>query len=575
MQKLKLLIPLALFLGAFFFACHEEDPLGNNQMADVTFVGRVIDESGNGVQDALVKAGEVSAVTDRNGVFRLNKMRLPAMHALVTVSKPGFFEISRPYIVQDEALQTITIQLLARAYTGSITTSSGGVINVPGGPKITFPANAFVDENGNTFNGQAFIYARYLDPSDPNLGLFTPGDMTAENAADEEVFLSTYGMIGVELETGNGQKLKIATGKTAELRMPILASQSASAPATIPLWHYDLEEGHWQEDGAAQRVGNEYVGTVSHFSFFNCDAPFPLTQVHGTIYLENTDQPLANALIRITLLATGAPSFGYTDGNGHFGGCIPKDEALKLEVLLPENCGGLIYYTENIGPFADVSTLPDIIIPASAQLPLLKMSGKVVNCSGQGIANGYLKLALGTDFKHFMFADANGSFKYNAVYCNNTAQTGELTGYDLQNLLESSPVAVSLPPNTVNFGNITVCTALTEYVRFTLDGGQEQVKVSPHGGLDVGTTLISSEDSISGNGHIRLSYNNSGQLGNFPITSLTVDQISANNLGTLSTNVSTYGNIGDFIIGNFGGNFQDFNGTNHNITGSYRVIRAW
>jgi hypothetical protein len=328
MQKLKLLIPLALLISGLFVACHEDDPLGNNQTADVTFAGQIINENGDGVEGALVKAGDESALTDKNGVFRLKQVRLAAMHAMVTVSKPGYFEVSRPYIVEDEALQTITIQLLTKTYAGAVNTATGGQVNISGGPKLDFPAFAFSDANGNAYNGQVSVYGRYLDPSDPNLGLFIPGDMTAENASDEEVFLATYGMVAVEIEGASGQKLKIASGKEVELRMPILASQSASAPNEIPLWYYDLEEGHWHEEGTAQKVGNEYVGMVKHFSFWNCDAPFPLTQLHGTIYLENVNQPLTNALVRITMVSTGASSFGYTDGDGKFGGCVPKDEAL-------------------------------------------------------------------------------------------------------------------------------------------------------------------------------------------------------------------------------------------------------
>ncbi len=572
MQKLKLLIPLALFIGAFFVACEEDSFSENGPMADVSFAGRIIDESGDAVEGALVKAGTESTLSDKNGVFRFKSMRLPAMHALVSVSKDGYFEISRPYIVEDEALQTITIQLLAKAYAGSVSASTGGKVNVPGGPKLNFPANAVTDANGNAYNGQIFVYARYLDPSDPNLGLFVPGDMTAENAADEEVFLSTYGMIGVELETGNGQKLKVASGKEVELRMPILASQAASAPASIPLWYYDIAKGHWQEDGSAQRIGNEYVGKVTHFTFFNCDAPFPLTQLHGKIYLENSSQPLANALVRITLLATGSSAFGYTDGNGSFGGCIPKDEALKLEVMMPENCGGQVYYTANVGPFSDVSTLPDIIIPASAQVPAVKISGKLLGCNGQSVANGYVKIEQGI-IKRFLYPNANGQFGYTMVVCDNDPQTGEVVGYDLTNLLESNPVAFSTPPNALNVGNLTVCTALAEYIQYTLDG-QSVTKLSPRASVAGLTTHIGSEDSTVN--WININFDNNGQTGTFPITWLqSVDvTFDAQLPNTLSTNVTTFGaSQGDLIIGTFGGNFQNSGGASHTINGSYRVIR--
>ena len=573
MQNLKLLLPLALFIGAFFVACHEDDSFGNTPFADVTFAGRIIDELGEGVEGALVNAGEASALTDKNGVFRLKSVRLAAIHAQVNVSKTGFFEVSRPYIVEDEALQTVTIQLLAKNQVGSVVANAGGVVNVPGGPSLNFPVNGIADENGNVYSGVVRVFARYLDPSDPNLGLFIPGDMTAENAADEEVFLATYGMVGVEIEGENGQKLNIAPGKEVELRMPILASQLASAPSSIPLWHYDLKEGHWKEEGAAQKVGNEYVGKVSHFSFWNCDAQFPLTQLHGRIYLENSTQPLANAVVRLTMLSTGAQSFAYTDANGNYGGCIPKDELLKLEVVLPENCGSQVLYTEHIGPFPGVSTISPITIPASAQVPVLRIEGNLINCNNQQVANGYLKLDLGSEKKHFMFAKADGSFEYVAVLCDNSIQTSSLVGYDLTNLLESEPVAFAIQSNMLNVGNITVCNALTEYIQYTLDG-QSATKLSPFASISFTSTQIGSEDSTSTS--ININIGSVGQTGIFPIIGLKANNVFFDTQlpNSLSTNVTTFGpNQGDLIIGTFGGNFQSTGGINHTVSGSYRVIR--
>ncbi|MBC7776594.1 MAG: hypothetical protein H7246_14260, partial [Phycisphaerae bacterium] len=69
MQKLKLLIPLALLISAFFVACGEDGLSEDGPLADVSFAGRIIDEGGDAVEGALVKAGNESTITDKNGVF--------------------------------------------------------------------------------------------------------------------------------------------------------------------------------------------------------------------------------------------------------------------------------------------------------------------------------------------------------------------------------------------------------------------------------------------------------------------------------------------------------------------------
>jgi hypothetical protein len=575
MQKLKLLIPLALFIGAFFLACQDDDPLARqDQMVYVTFVGQIVDENGAGLKDALVKAGNESTVTDPNGIFRLKPVRLSADHALLSVSKPGYFEMSRPYTVEHNgAMQVVTIQLLTKTAVGTLSATAGGVVNVPGGPSLNFPANAFTDGNGNAYNGTVQVFAQYLDPSDPMLGSFLPGNMTAEDLTGETVFLATYGMVGVEIETTGGQKLQIASDKSVELKMPIIASQQASAPSEIPLWHYDLVDGVWKEEGLAQKIGNEYVGHVKHFSFWNCDAPFPVIKVHGRV-LDNTQLPLGYVTVCVTMLSTGAVGYAYTDINGYFCGLIPQNEALLMEIIRPGICGNTLY-SQNIGPFSTETNLPDIILQNQAQFPSFELEGHLRDCAGQSISNGYLKFELSDGTPYFLFPDNDGDFVFNAILCNQQAVTGSLVGYDLTNFLESAPVNVSFPPYKVNIGDISICNSLTEYIRFSLDGGPEQTAINARGGVDGNLTVIMAGDSVQTNTSIVFSFPNNGQLGNFPIDFLRLTQLDVFDMGTLATEVTSTGGIGAVIEGTFGGNFIEFNGTSRNITGSYRVIRDW
>ena len=576
MQKLKLLIPLALFIGAFFVACQDDDPLDRqDQMVSVTFVGQIVDENGAGVKDALVKAGNESTVTDPNGIFRLKPVRLPADHALLSVSKPGYFEMSRPYTVEHNgAMQVVTIQLLTKTAVGTLSATAGGVVNVPGGPSLNFPANAFTDVSGNAYNGTVQVFAQYLDPSDPMLGRYLPGNMTAEDLSAETVFLATYGMVGVEIETTSGQKLQIASDKAVELKMPIIAHQQASAPSEIPLWYYDLVDGVWKEEGLAQKIGNEYVGHVKHFSFWNCDAPFPVIKVRGRVVLENTQLTLGNIAIRVTMLSTGAIGYAYTDINGYFCGLIPQNEALLMEIIRTDICGNILY-SQNIGPFSTETNLPNIILQPQAQFPSFEMEGHLRDCAGQSISNGYLKFELSDGTQHFLFPDNDGDFFYSALVCSQQAVTGILVGYDLTNFLESAPVNVSLPPYKVNVGDISICNSLTEYIRFSLDGGPELTAINARGGMDGNLTVIMAGDSIQTNTSIILGFPNNSQLGNFPLEFLRLNQLDVFDMGTLATEVTSTGGIGAVIEGTFGGDFIDLSGTNHNITGKYRVIRDW
>ena len=116
MKNLKVTLGALLLLLSMvsWWACNQDPIDMEGRLVDVTFAGRIIDESGVPIAGGQVQAGTQTATTDDNGVFRTQKVQLPDRDAILTVSKDGYFEFSRAYIVEDEALQTVTIQLIKK-----------------------------------------------------------------------------------------------------------------------------------------------------------------------------------------------------------------------------------------------------------------------------------------------------------------------------------------------------------------------------------------------------------------------------------------------------------------------------
>jgi len=103
--------------------------------------------------------------------------------------------------VQNNAILNLTIQLLKKQQAGTINASAGGNINLVNGARLSFPANAIADKTGSAYTGTVRVYARYLDPSDPELAYKMPGDLRGINAEGAAQILSTFGMMAVELES--------------------------------------------------------------------------------------------------------------------------------------------------------------------------------------------------------------------------------------------------------------------------------------------------------------------------------------------------------------------------------------
>lgn len=298
----------------------------NNSNGDnVTVVGGirgiVIDENNQPVAGASVTSGTSTTTTDMYGGFSFSNINISKNNGYVKVNKPGYFLGARTFIATAGRIHNIRIRLLPKTNTGTFTAATGGTVSLSSGGKLVIPAAAVTDASGNAYTGTVNVAMAWIDPTAPNLPDILMGDLRGLTTGGEERGLETFGMLGVELTGTGNQPLKIATGKTAELTFPIPASIAANAPATIDLWHFDEATGRWKQEGMATKTGSNYVANVSHFSFWNCDAPFPLINLCMTIVSAANNQPLNNIQVKIKR-ANGSAGYGRTDSVGRLCGKV-------------------------------------------------------------------------------------------------------------------------------------------------------------------------------------------------------------------------------------------------------------
>lgn len=146
-------------------------------------------------------------------------------------------------------------------------------------------------------------------------------------------------MLNVELRGNDDQKLQIATGHKANISLPIAANQLDTAPATIPLWHFNEDSGLWEEQGFSRRQGDRYVGSVSHFSWWNNDYAYVVGTLNVTV--KNFDNsPVVGVRITITR-PTGSTGdvlmdLGFTGANGTLSSPVPLNEVLIFRAYAPD-----------------------------------------------------------------------------------------------------------------------------------------------------------------------------------------------------------------------------------------------
>lgn len=446
----------------------------DNVMVVAGVRGIVVDENNQPVEGAAITSGSSTTTTDRYGVFRFNNINLSKANGYVKVVKQGYFTGSRSFVSTAGRIHNVRIKLLPKTNSGNFTGSAGGTINLSGGAKLVMPGNAVNDASGNSYSGQVNVAMTWIDPSAPNLPEIIVGDLRGITTGGEERGLQTFGMLGVEMTSPGGQALKIAPGKTAELTFPIPASMVGSAPATIDLWHFDEVKGRWIQEATATKTGNNYVAQVSHFSFWNCDAPFPLINLCMTLVNAANSQPLVNVQVRIKRM-NGSYASGWTDSTGNLCGKVPKSEALVLEVM--DQCN-TVAYSQNIGPFSADASLGTISVtlPATSTLTI---TGTITDCNNVNVTNGSAIIYTGGTYS-YTAPVSNGNFSITIVRCTGGILNFSVVGVDNAAQQQSAPVSGSGTTGIINVGTIQACgTSSAQFADYMIDGVSYHFSVPP------------------------------------------------------------------------------------------------
>jgi hypothetical protein len=570
----KLAVNFPILIIAIFFTltgCQREidSPLpggntgNNNQVITAGVRGVVIDNNNQPVAGATVTSGTFTTTTDSYGIFYLKNITLNKANGYIKIVKPGFFTGNKSFVPTAGRIHNVRIRLAPKINTGSFDAATGGTVSLTSGAKVVLPAAAITDVSGNPYTGTVNIAMTWIDPTAPNLQELVQGDLRGINTSGQEVGLETFGMIGVEMTGAGNVPLKIATGKTAQLSFPLPTSISGNAPATIDLWHFDETTGSWKQEGTATKTGSFYVGTVSHFSFWNCDAGFPVINLCMTLVNSNNNNvPLNNVLVRI-YRPNGSYGFGWTDSAGNICGKVPMNEPLVLKVM--DYCNNPTT-VQNIGPFSTDTNLGTIQVNLLSSATLI-VTGNLTNCSGANITNG-AAVILVSGLYQYVAPVTNGSFSATLLNCAGTVDF-TVTGVDYSTLQAGVMVSGSGVSGILNMGNVAACgSSSVQYAQYIIDGNIYNFMNPPDAVVFNDTTGIAPAP-LTNTSYFRfsnfsqgiqrsaeLNFHHNQSTGTFPLQSATF-QVSPMNAffqfanPTRVVNITAFGPVGGYIEGNW------------------------
>jgi hypothetical protein len=338
MKKIFLLLFTVILLSSLslYTGCGDDDndpPAGGGQTVTTTLTGTVFDESNNPLAGVEVKSAGQTTMTNNYGGFTFSNIQVPQGRFVVNAHKSGYFRGSVADVPKANATTHIKVYLVSAGITETISATSGGTVAVDNGTGVEISSNSVAKSDGSVYTGDVNVSVAYLDPTAENFSEIIPGgDLLAQRTDNSEATLYSYGIIKVEMKSNAGENLQIKNGNSSKIVVDIPASMVASAPATIPLWHYDDATGLWKEEGTATKEGDKYIGNVGHFSDWNCDVPEGTATVKGLV-VDCNNLPVPGISVKI------GQANASTGSDGRFERRVPANTGFDVQVLGNKNFG--------------------------------------------------------------------------------------------------------------------------------------------------------------------------------------------------------------------------------------------
>ena len=295
-----------------------------------------------GISDASITIGQYQGENSRKvGETKTNKdgnysvqVRVDLGRLTVNANAAGFAPQSIIVDVSDGSRRTADLAMIPVQVTQPFQPENNAAIQVDGQTVVSLSANVLITESGGAASGQATARVTVLDASkDPTV---MPGDMEQWNADTGEAEpIESFGAMNVEFTGANGNRLNLASGKQANISIPLASGRRPEdSPKSIPLYYWSDATGYWVEEGEAvlERTADgkwAYTGSVGHFSTWNADVLYESITMKGCVQ-DQQGNPVRNAEVTAHGKDYVGSSKATTDVDGRFEIAVRPDSELEL-----------------------------------------------------------------------------------------------------------------------------------------------------------------------------------------------------------------------------------------------------
>ena len=336
-------------------------------------IGWVRDAAGSPLPEVLValdqptKTGIGSTTTNVDGLYSFDDV--PPQNGLVLrFSRNGYTPNSQYVDIMEEVTTSANSVLLPLAQAVVMDAADGGTVeDETTGAKLTIPPNAFVTEKG-AVTGDVTVQMTPLDITEADQLTAFPGNYRAVEigAKDGEVVtLETFGLVDIRVTQDLGKatetEVQLAEGVTARIEIPLQPDVPAKQYEDLRLWWFNDETGVWEEESnleggveaSSGGSGMSFYAEISHFSWWNCDAPLSdKACVSGRVVDEQLN-PIAGAEVEARGVSYDGSTYGTTNDNGEFCLNVKGASDVEIRVTLPAGSTAIVTQAVTAGAAGD------------------------------------------------------------------------------------------------------------------------------------------------------------------------------------------------------------------------------
>lgn len=426
----------------------------------ITFLVQDIDKKP--IANANVLIDGKTFQSDANGNVGIKDLVVTKDGLAASAQKTGYFTGFQRII---QGKQDVKITLAKKENCISFGNSIGfdkNVVNI--NDKIKILPNVFEKSDGTPYTGNVNLCYMRVAKDTAFYDALVSTNFSLSLSSSKPYRTWAFGALMVETTGDNGEVLRLKQGQKIMFKLRIFSPFITLYPDEVATLYLDTVTNTWKEDGKMTKSNIYYDLDITRSNtLWTGNEGVDLVILDGKM-VDKENYPVEGLLLNFFNNTSKKSSYDGTDKNGLFSGFAIVNENITIKVICSQNSGAQLKLvkTINVAAKSQSTNIGTFTIDS-----LTVFKGKVVDCNGNPVTNGYVVIK---ETSKKLTLDKDGSFRYYADFDGFTGNQITVTPYG-NGIIGTAKAYASNQLTINNLGDITLCqnTNTSSYITIKYD----------------------------------------------------------------------------------------------------------